>query len=93
MTLKRRAHVVLPGELVDEIDRLVGRRRRSEFIAEALEEVVRRQRLLAAFEAVAGSIKEGDVPEWDTPESAYAWVRSLRTSGTDPWAEPSEAHQ
>ena len=33
-----RTHLVLPRKLVDEIDALVGPRRRSEYVAEVLEE-------------------------------------------------------
>jgi hypothetical protein len=64
--------------LLDQIDCLVGKRKRSQFIVEALEERLRRERLRGAAARFAGSIKEGEVPEWDTPESAYAWVRALR---------------
>ena len=36
MTETARAHVVLPRKLLEEIDALVGKRKRSEFIAEVL---------------------------------------------------------
>ena len=43
-----RAHVVLPEDLVRSVDHLVGRRKRSEFVAEAIAEKVARLRLIEA---------------------------------------------
>jgi hypothetical protein len=53
-----RAHVVMPRETVEAIDRLVGRRGRSRFLAEAAEEKLRRVRVLEAADRLAGSISE-----------------------------------
>jgi Arc/MetJ-type ribon-helix-helix transcriptional regulator len=86
-TAKRRAHVVLPEAMVEEIDRLVGPRGRSEFIQDAIAAELQRRRRVAAFEAVAGTVKDGEIPEWDTSESSPNWVRSLREEweAGDPW--------
>ncbi len=73
-----RTHVILPDELVGEIDELVGKRKRSQFIAGAVEERLRRELLLQAYDAVVGSLKEPRIPEWATPESSAAWVREQR---------------
>ena len=51
----RRAHVVIAQELVAEIDRIVGKRQRSEFLAEAAERELLRQRQLEALRAAAGA--------------------------------------
>jgi Arc/MetJ-type ribon-helix-helix transcriptional regulator len=77
-TKRRRVYVVLPEELLREIDARVGKRKRSEFIQEAVEEKLNRLRRVEAFERVVGSIADGEVPEWDTPESAAEWLRALR---------------
>ena len=73
-----RAHVVMPPELVEEVDEIVGKRERSEFLTEAVADKLRRQRLLAAAEAAMGSLKDIDIPGWETPESTSEWVRALR---------------
>ena len=73
-----RAHVVLPPELIADIDEVVGRRKRSQFLAEAAEQRLRQVRLLAAAKAAAGSLKDVDIPGWETPESTSEWVRALR---------------
>lgn len=73
-----RAHVVLPADLVESIDKAVGRRSRSRFLAEAAQEKLARLRRLAAFEKVAGSLKDAAIPGWETSESAADWVSASR---------------
>jgi Arc/MetJ-type ribon-helix-helix transcriptional regulator len=77
-TGRRRAHVVMPEDLLREIDARVGQRRRSEFIQEAIEEKLARLCRVEAFERVVGSLKDVDVPGWETPEAAARWVHDLR---------------
>ena len=74
-----RTHVVLPAELIERVDRRVGPRKRSQFIAEAVEAKLDRERRLEAFRRFAGSLKDVDTPGWNTPEETDAWVRALRT--------------
>ncbi|HSS96467.1 MAG TPA: hypothetical protein VLK33_05540 [Terriglobales bacterium] len=67
-----RAHVLLPDDLVKEIDALVGPRGRSAFLVETARNEVRRQKLL--------KVLENDEPVWkddDSTDSAE-WVRNLR---------------
>ena len=75
---RRRAHVVLPHELIDEIDGLVGPRKRSRFVQEAVEQLLRRRRRVEAFDAVDGSLANAGPQEWETSESTVEWVRALR---------------
>jgi metal-responsive CopG/Arc/MetJ family transcriptional regulator len=87
-----RTHVVMPKEVVDEIDELVGPRRRSEFLTELAQKELRRRRLLEAFDRAAGSLAEVEIPGWETSESAEEWVRNLRREGTrDDWANAAKA--
>jgi hypothetical protein len=78
-----RAHVVMPRETVEAIDRVVGRRGRSRFLADAAEEKLRRIRLLEAADRVAGSLANVDTPGWNSPEEADEWVRALRRADDD----------
>jgi hypothetical protein len=64
--------------MVAEIDELVGKRKRSQFIEEAIEERLKRERRLKAFRAVVGSLKGKGIPEWSTPESTVEWVHQQR---------------
>ena len=75
---RRRAHVVIPSDLLQEIDVRVGQRKRSEFIQEAIEEKLGRMRRVEAFERVVGSVADGDIPEWETRESTAEWLRAIR---------------
>jgi Arc/MetJ-type ribon-helix-helix transcriptional regulator len=77
-TRRRRAHVVMPDDLLQQIDARVGQRRRSEFIQDAVEEKLNRLRRIEAFERVVGSVADGEIPEWETRESTDEWLRELR---------------
>lgn len=72
-----RTHFVAPKELIDEVDRLVGPRRRSEFLTEAAAEKLKREKLLQATRE-AMKLPPADVPEWKTAESTSKWVHDLR---------------
>ena len=80
----RRAHVVMPEDLIQAVDALVGTRRRSQFIAEAVAGELRRRRLRAAIAEMDGALADADIPGWETPESAAAWVRALRDGAEVP---------
>lgn len=75
----QRAHILLPEELIQEIDSLVGPRGRSAFLVETARAELRRRRLLAFL--------RDDRPAWPAekhPELASgvgAWVKRLRQEG------------
>ena len=78
--------VTLRDDLVEEVDQRVGKRRRSEFINEAVEERLKHLRLIEFAREASGSLKDVDIPGWETRESALEWVRKMRVS-RDPWDE------
>ena len=73
-----RTHIVFPKALVDAVDDLVGQRKRSAFVAEAVAEKVERERLGRALERTVGSLDRDAHPEWETGEKISAWVREMR---------------
>ena len=73
-----RVHFFIPDELVEAVDDMVGPRKRSEFVTEAVNKEVRRRKLLASAKKAAGSLKDVDIPGWETSESAAKWVHDLR---------------
>jgi hypothetical protein len=75
----RRAHVLLPEDLLREIDALVGPRGRSSFLVETARNEVRRQKLLQFLESGAPAWKDTDKNHPELVEGAAAWVRKLRT--------------
>jgi hypothetical protein len=74
--MKKRTHVVIPDDLVKEIDTLVGRRQRSSFITQAAEKELMRRRQVEALKAGAGAWKDRDHPELEN--GSAQWVRNLR---------------
>ena len=72
----KRTHVAIPEEVVDEIDSLVGKRGRSNFLVRAALTEVKRLRLLNALEAASGSWKDEDHPELQG--GAASWVSQIR---------------
>jgi hypothetical protein len=75
---KVRIRILIDKALLDEVDRLVRPRRRSEFIADTVAKKVAQERLLKAALEVGGSLENVDIPGWETPESTVEWVRALR---------------
>ncbi|MGH9762005.1 MAG: hypothetical protein ACREAC_14345 [Blastocatellia bacterium] len=61
--MSKRTHIVIPEQLAQEIDTLVGKRGRSSFLTEAAWKEVRRLRMLNALEEASGSWKDKDHPE------------------------------
>lgn len=72
-----RLHISLDDELVAELDRRVGRRRRSAFITQTLRRALDDQRRWDAIEAALGSIGASG-HEWD--DDAAEWARRQRRS-------------
>ena len=71
-----RTHIVIPKDLSDEIETLVGKRGKSAFFAEAARKELRRLRMLSALERAAGSWKAARHPELQG--GSQRWVRQLR---------------
>ena len=73
-----RAHIVLPAELVAQIDEEVGPRGRSAFLTEVARAELQKRRLIATLEETLKDPiwKDEDHPE--LAEGADAWVRKLR---------------
>ena len=82
-----RAHVLLPEDLVREIDAIVGSRGRSAFLVETARNEIRRRRLL--------KVLESDEPAWKEANRAAdsdsaSWVRNLRNGSESRLAVPKE---
>lgn len=71
----KRTHVVLSGQLVKDIDSLVGSRQRSSFLTKAAESELMRLRQLKALDQLV-PWKEKDHTEFK--QGAAKWVSKLR---------------
>jgi hypothetical protein len=78
MTHVVRTHFIAPKDLIEEVDRLVGPRRRSEFLTEAAAEKLKREKLLKATRHAMALPPELAVPGWETPGAVLQWVRDIR---------------
>jgi hypothetical protein len=78
----KRAHVVLPEDLVIQIDKIVGSRGRSAFLADLARREIKRRHLLEVFKTQEPIWKDEDHPE--LKDGAAEWVRKMRAE--------SEAH-
>ena len=88
MRMAVRTNLLLPEDLVREVDRLSRPRGRTRYVAEAVQRQVRRDRLRVAFEMTFGALNPADHPEWSTSEKVTEWVRQLRAEETDPVPDP-----
>jgi predicted transcriptional regulator len=72
-----RLHISLDDDIVEQLDKRVGRRRRSTFIAETLRRALEDERRWEDIEAGLGALSDSG-HEWDADPAA--WVRAQRRS-------------
>jgi hypothetical protein len=70
-----RVHILLPDDVVRELDNRVGHRRRSAFIASAVERALDDERRWELIESAIGSIAD-EGHDWDADPAA--WVAAQR---------------
>jgi metal-responsive CopG/Arc/MetJ family transcriptional regulator len=76
-----RTNLTLPEDLLAEVDELAGPRGRSRYVAEAVAQRVKRDKLGKAIRETAG-IMVGS-PGWMSPDEVVKWVDFLRSEETD----------
>ena len=76
MNNTKRTHIVIPDELVNQIDQIVGKRGRSSFLVQAAEKELQRLQQMKAVMTAAGSWDDKDHPE--LKKGAAAYVKKLR---------------
>lgn len=76
MASTQRAHIIIPSDLLREIDNLVGPRGRSAFLLETARQEVRRRKLLRFLESKQPAWRDEDHPEMKA--GSVEWVRQLR---------------
>jgi hypothetical protein len=72
----QRAHILIPGDLLQEIDALVGPRGRSAFFLETARQEVQRRKLLQFLESQEPAWKAEDHPE--LAGGSAVWVKEMR---------------
>lgn len=78
--MKMKAHLVIPREILEEVDKIAGKRRRSLFIAEATQEKLERERFLKTLEETKGAWTDKNHPELKTSRDVERYVKEKRQS-------------
>lgn len=73
---RQRTHIIIPSELIAEIDTIIGKRGRSHFLVEAARKELGRLRLEQALDQSVGIWKDKDHPE--LKQGSAKWVSQLR---------------
>ncbi len=76
MLSQQRTHIIIPLELVAQIDNMVGKRGRSRFLVEAARKELNRLRLEQVLTKTVGVWKDKDHPE--LKKGSAHWVTQLR---------------
>ena len=78
--MKMKAHLVLPQDILEEVDQIAGKRKRSLFIAEATREKLQRERFLRTLEETQGAWSDKNHPELKTARDMEQFVSDKRQS-------------
>jgi hypothetical protein len=79
--VSKRTHVILPVEVVADIDKLVGKRGRSAFLTEVARDEILRRKQRNALRKSAGAWKDKDHPE--LKQGSAAWVNRMRAESEE----------
>ncbi|MBM4305744.1 MAG: hypothetical protein FJ123_03310 [Deltaproteobacteria bacterium] len=78
--MKSKAYLVIPAEILEEVDKIVGKKRRSLFIAEATREKLEKERFLKILEETHGTWTDQNHPELRTNKDVERYIREKRQS-------------
>ncbi|HUL30086.1 MAG TPA: hypothetical protein VLZ03_06480 [Thermodesulfobacteriota bacterium] len=78
--MRIKAHLVLPREILEEVDQIAGKRKRSLFIAEATREKLQRERFLRTLEETQGAWSDKNHPDLKTAKQIELFVADKRQS-------------
>jgi hypothetical protein len=78
--MKTKAHLVLPRDILEEVDQIAGKRKRSLFIAEATREKLQRERFSKALEETQGAWNDRNHPDLKTARDMEKYVGDKRQS-------------
>jgi metal-responsive CopG/Arc/MetJ family transcriptional regulator len=78
--MKMKAHLVIPHDLLEEVDQIAGKRKRSLFIAEATREKLQRERFLKTLDETQGAWSDKNHPDLKTARDIEQFIRDKRKS-------------
>jgi hypothetical protein len=75
-----KAHLVFPSEILEEVDKISGKRKRSLFIAQATREKIERERFVRTLEETKGAWSDKNHPELQTAVDMERYLKEKRQS-------------
>ena len=78
--MKTKAHLVIPHDILEEVDQIAGKRKRSLFIAEATREKLQRERFLKTLEETQGAWSDKNHPDLKNAKDVERFVMGKRQS-------------
>jgi metal-responsive CopG/Arc/MetJ family transcriptional regulator len=78
--MKTKAHLVIPQDILEEVDKVAGKRKRSLFVAEATKEKLERERFLKVLDETSGAWTDTNHPELKSIKDVEHYVREKRRS-------------
>ena len=78
--MKTKAHLVIPYNILEEVDQIAGKRKRSSFIAEATREKLERERFLKTLDETQGAWSDKNHPDLKTSREMEQFIRNKRKS-------------
>ncbi len=74
----KRIHVIFPAQIARELDLMLGRRKKTQFIIAATKERLDKMKLSMAIEKATGVWKNEDHPDMAGKDGTKKWVRNQR---------------
>lgn len=78
--MKTKAHLVFPLNVLEEVDQIAGKRKRSFFIVKATQEKLERERFLRTLDETKGAWTDRHHPELRTGRDMEQYLREKRSS-------------
>jgi len=78
--VKTKAHLVFPQSILEEVDQIAGKRKRSLFIVKATQEKLERERFLKTLDETEGAWTDKHHAELRTAQDMERYLRGKRSS-------------
>jgi metal-responsive CopG/Arc/MetJ family transcriptional regulator len=78
--MKTKAHLVFPRNILEEVDQIAGKRKRSLFIVRATQEKLERERFLRTLDETKGAWTDRHHAELRTERDMEKYLREKRSS-------------
>jgi metal-responsive CopG/Arc/MetJ family transcriptional regulator len=78
--MKTKAHLVFPQNILEEVDQIAGKRKRSLFIVKATQEKLERERFLKTLDETKGAWADNHHAQLRTERDMEQYLREKRSS-------------